>query len=244
MKEDPALHLREEALDDLALMELKAAALFTHDTDRRIVTSNEADGERAPRLFLGRTRDGIVWRFRDDLSQDLVSSLGQLLSAEPPLADPRTRPATFDALCAALSIEGPIDKEWEGPTWYVPESIPAPADILAIGPENVELLRAHYSWTAEHWQEVWPCVAVVEDGVAVSICYSSRLTPDAAEAGVDTVEEFRGKGYAMRVVAAWARAVRASGRVPIYSTSWDNLASQAVARKLGLVLFGAELSLY
>jgi hypothetical protein len=46
------------------------------------------------------------------------------------------------------------------------------------------------------------------------------------------------------VVAAWAATLRASGRVPIYSTSWDNLASQAVARKLGLPLFGAEMSLH
>ncbi|HZS91689.1 MAG TPA: GNAT family N-acetyltransferase, partial [Chloroflexota bacterium] len=45
------------------------------------------------------------------------------------------------------------------------------------------------------------------------------------------------------VVAGWARAIRASGRIPLYSTSWDNHASQAVARKLGLVQYGTDLSL-
>ena len=48
--------------------------------------------------------------------------------------------------------------------------------------------------------------------------------------------------HAAAVVAAWAAAVRASGRLPLYSTSWDNVASQGVARKLGLVLYGADLS--
>ncbi len=60
---------------------------------------------------------------------------------------------------------------------------------------------------------------------------------------METLEEFRGRGYAAAVVAAWARAVRASGRIPFYSTSWDNIASQAVARSLGLIQYGSELSL-
>lgn len=224
-------------------MELKAAALFTHDAQGRIVTSNEPDPEQAPRLFLGRTKEGNVWRFRDDLPAEIVSRLEAVLASEPPLGDPRSRPATFDALCEALAAEAPASEVWEGPAWHFPETIPAATDVSAIVPENAATVAEHYPFTAEHWRELWPCYAVIEDGAAVSICFSSRLTPEAAEAGADTVEAFRGRGYAPRVVAAWGQAVRESGRVPIYSTSWDNLASQAVARKLGLLFFGAEMSL-
>lgn len=225
-------------------MDLKAAALFTHDAAGRIVTSNESDPTRAPRLFLGRTRDGNVWRFRDDLSAELAGRLEQILATEPPLGDPQSRPATFDALCEALAAEDPVSSVWEGPAWHFPETIPTSGNVTAMGPENEAMLRQHYPWTAGHLEEVWPCFAVVEDGVGVAICFSARLTPDAAEAGVDTVAAYRGKGYAPRATAAWARAIRESGQAPIYSTSWGNLASQAVARKLGLVLFGAELSLF
>lgn len=42
------------------------------------------------------------------------------------------------------------------------------------------------------------------------------------------------------LVAAWARRVRQQDAVPLYSTSWDNLASQAVARSLGAHLLGAD----
>lgn len=87
------------------------------------------------------------------------------------------------------------------------------------------------------WQ---PFIAVVEDGRVVSVCRSVRITPAAHEAGVETLPEFRGKGYARDVVAGWVHAVRSLGSIPLYSTSWENTASQAVARKLQVVPYGAD----
>ena len=75
---------------------------------------------------------------------------------------------------------------------------------------------------------------------------TARLTDRAAEAGVETLEPYRGHGYAAVVAAGcagWAHAIRATGRIPLYSTSWDNLASQGVARRLRLVQYGTDLSL-
>jgi hypothetical protein len=37
--------------------------------------------------------------------------------------------------------------------------------------------------------------------------------------------------------------VRALGAEPLYSSSWENAASRAVALKIGLVHFGSELHL-
>ena len=41
----------------------------------------------------------------------------------------------------------------------------------------------------------------------------------------------------------YANAVRAIGCVPLYSTSWENQASRAVAAKLGLLRYAATLSI-
>src|SRR5512144_1307153 len=114
-------------------MELKASALFTHDAAGRILTSNKSDPERAPRLFLGRTPDGSVWRFRDDLSPDVVCGLERLCREEPPLADPRQRPVMFDALKAVLEAGEPVVEVWEGPAWYVPRPLVETGETVAIG---------------------------------------------------------------------------------------------------------------
>ena len=58
---------------------------------------------------------------------------------------------------------------------------------------------------------------------------------------MDTAEGFRGRGYAALVTAAWAQAIRAAGLTPVYSTSDDNHASRAVARKLRLREFGWDV---
>jgi hypothetical protein len=44
-------------------------------------------------------------------------------------------------------------------------------------------------------------------------------------------------------VAGWASAVRSLGAAPFYTTSWDNIASQAVARRLNLSLVGVDFYL-
>src|SRR6266851_4539878 len=61
-------------------------------------------------------------------------------------------------------------------------------------------------------------------------------------APVDKLEllERNGRGFAPRVTSAWAAAIRSSGRIPLYSTSWTNSASRAVARKLGLVQYAVD----
>jgi predicted GNAT family acetyltransferase len=112
---------------------------------------------------------------------------------------------------------------------------------MQIYPANAHLLHPSLvSWAAELRQRR-PCFAVFRGGQAVAICCSSRTTPRAAEAGVETVAAFRGHGAAGLAVEAWAAAVRAEGRIPFYSTAWTNLPSRAVARKLGLELFAENL---
>ena len=83
-------------------------------------------------------------------------------------------------------------------------------------------------------------LAVMASGHAVSVCCCARRSEQAAEAGVETAPGLRGRGLAPRVTAAWALAVRELGLTPLYSTSWENGASLAVAHKLGLIPYASH----
>jgi hypothetical protein len=235
---------------DWNLMQIHISALFRHDERNRLLAVNEPgppwpDDPLPPRLYLGRTRAGHVWRFRHDLPESLVVELESMLAAEPVAADLSQPPRCLAALQSTLEQHGTVTGTWSGPAWCFPDDISAPEhEVIPVTTANDDFVRLLSPVLAAEelpWRQ--PCLAVLDDGRLASLCFSARNTPIAAEAGVDTLKEFRGRGYAPAVVAAWARAVRQEGRVPLYSTSWDNLASRSVARKLGLVMYGADFSL-
>jgi hypothetical protein len=92
---------------------------------------------------------------------------------------------------------------------------------------------------ANHFDALAPVVIAFDAGRPAALCHSPRgCTAAAAEAGVETLEPLRGRGLATAAVACWARAVQRTGRLALYSCSWENAASQAVARKLSARIYG------
>ena len=134
-------------------------------------------------------------------------------------------------------------KVYSGPAFTFPDVIAQPSGTVVI--DDLESLEHHFSgWKASEMPGASPIVAIVDEGRAVSVCFCARRSAAAAEAGLETASAFRGRGLGPRVTAAWALAIRASGRIPLYSTSWSNHASLTVARKLGLVAFASVWTLW
>lgn len=231
--------------DDFELAQMQAVALFVHDERARLLRINEHDpSEPPPRFFLSRTAGGNLWRTRFDLQEDLARALEQLAAREPVVSD-LSQPARYEAeYIALLEQHAPLSNTYAGPAYYLPElSPPAGIGTVVITPANAALVEAYYPYTRSHYDELAPVVAYVEDGAAVSVCFSARITEHVAEAGVHTVERYRGRGYAAETVRGWAAPIRAMDRLPLYSTEWGNAASLAVARKLVAVQYAVELSL-
>jgi RimJ/RimL family protein N-acetyltransferase len=224
---------------DLELINIHVRALFTHDSASRLLFVNEPDGATAPapRLFLGRTRAGNIWRFRADLPDKLCAELEDLCADEPPLSadfnEPPRHLETFVRLLESQNVENGLAYQFVS---YETPSKP----LSSVTEDNAEILRGGFEKLIEELPNWQPFVALVEENRAVSVCRSVRITPEAHEAGVETLPEFRGKGYAQTVVSAWAQLVLKNGAIPLYSTSWENRASQAVARKLGLKCYGVS----
>lgn len=228
-------------LTERELMDVHVRALFTHDARSRLVSVNEpGGGGTAPRLFLGRTRAGNLWRFRSDLPEAFVEELEALCAGEPAGVELDSTPRHADAYVRLLDGHAPVRKQWAGPAYHFTEYPEPSRPLLAVTEANAESLRGGFEELVEEVPAGPPFVALLEEGRAVSVCRSVRVTAAAHEAGVETLPEFRGKGYAKDVVAGWARLVRSVGAMPLYSTSWENTASQAVAKKLRLAAYGAD----
>ncbi len=227
---------------DLELANLHARALFTHDAAGRLLFVNEPDNAsaRAPRFFLSRTRAGNVWRFHADLPQELCDELGAVCADEPPLGTAPGVPRYLEAYARLLERHAPVRGVSNGPAYRFARYDAPAGHVSAVTEDNAEVLEGGFEKLVEELPAWQPFVALVEGGRAVSVCRSVRITADAHEAGVETLPDFRGRGYAKDVMSAWARLVEAAGAIPMYSTSFGNSASQAVARKLRLECYAAD----
>src|SRR5438132_6985484 len=83
------------SFSDRALMELHVEALYRRTPEGRLLETREGDPVRAPRFFLGRTGQGNLWRFRDDLPASLVRGLDALAAAEPVLPELPREPVSL-----------------------------------------------------------------------------------------------------------------------------------------------------
>ncbi|MHB8577054.1 MAG: GNAT family N-acetyltransferase [Dehalococcoidia bacterium] len=225
-------------------LQLQLSTLFVRDAAGRLLRVNERSNVNiippAPRVFFGRTPLGNVWACRADLPEDLCLRLESLLAAEPVLSTYEAPPSCRQLLYDLVAEREPVTLEEAGPAFSFPATIPAPAGVVPVTSANDDLLSTHFPDVLADLETSQPCVAVLKDGLAVSVCFSARITAEAAEAGLHTALSARRRGYAAAVTAGWALAVRERGRIPLYSTAWDNHASRAVARRLGLILYGSD----
>jgi GNAT superfamily N-acetyltransferase len=223
------------------LMRLHVEALFTHDAKGRLLRGNEPSRAEAPRFFLGRTADGPLIRFRHDVDEDMRRELEAAANADAMNAAPLDSPANASSYEEILARSAPVRNTSLGPAFSFPVESSASTDAVLVTDDNVEVLDAFLKDWIPDTRIGQPLFALVVDERAVAVCCTVRRTSEAHEAGVETVPAFRGRGYAAQVVTAWALAVRETGRVPLYSTSWQNQASRAVSRTLGLIQFGNDL---
>ncbi|MFW5438050.1 GNAT family N-acetyltransferase [Paenibacillus apiarius] len=223
--------------NDLELMNIQAEVLYVHDHAWRLTIINEPISQPAPRFFWGQTKMGQVLRFRSDVPDINVEEILHIM-------DQDDTTAKIANVIHALGRDKPINRVWLGPA-YVCHIIEAGlTDAVLVTEHNKYCLEAGFPKLASELTFREPCFMVIENDMAVSVCFSARSTARAAEAGVETLEGYRGKGYARSVTSSWSRAVHESRRIPLYSTSWDNYASQSIARRLNLYLYGTDVSFY
>ncbi|MFD9903416.1 GNAT family N-acetyltransferase [Streptomyces sp. NPDC059063] len=176
-----------------------------------------------------------------------VSSRGHEDGGGPEFA-PGEPPAPLVRLAASIA-ERPLTVEG-GPCFVFPERLTAsrPVPLPILVPTDEGRRAARHLVRPDNWQpgewhallggRMGPWAMAVYDGEPVSICFSPASNATASEAGIWARADFRGRGLAPAVVAAWAAYERRTKEVLFYSTTAANHASQSVARRLGLTPLG------
>jgi GNAT superfamily N-acetyltransferase len=218
---------------------LHLQTLYVLDERGRIVSTREPEASPGPLFALARGAEGCAWAVRVDVSDDLAEEVERLAREEAPALDLRDGPMHAERYTALLG-----GRAQAGPAFAFPDDLESPSGTVLI--EDEALLDHHFrGWVpGEIAAGRAPVVAIVQGSYPVSVCFSARWSPVAAEAGVETAPPFRGRGFGAWVTAAWALAVRATGRTPLYSTEWSNTASLALARTLDLRAYAAGWSLW
>jgi hypothetical protein len=217
--------------------QLQLETLFRLNEAGRIVSTREPNPSPGPRFMLIRDQSACAWAVHAGVPPLSAAEVDRLAGEEPPTDEVRREPV--HATRYRRLVDGQVDF---GPAFTFPGVLPIPLDIVPIA-TLARLEHSFRGWTADELPERAPILGLEREGHTASVCFSSRRSAVAAEAGVETAKRFRGRGLAGLVTAAWAQAIHESGRLAIYSTSWSNPPSLAVARKLGLTVCASDWSL-
>jgi GNAT superfamily N-acetyltransferase len=224
------------------LVQAHVRALYRIDRDGRLLETNEARPNQAPRVFLARSDSGTSCHLRHDVGADLAAELKRLADSLPPLPEAVGSPELYDGVRNAVAADAPVTGTWHGPAFhFAGPARPLHPEVVEV--DDADLFDGEFADFGPDLDQHRPFFGVVRGGEVVAGGFSARLTDREAEAGVQTHSAHRRQGLGAAVVNAWRLAMERSGRVALYSTSYDNTGSRGIARALGLHQYAETFSL-
>jgi hypothetical protein len=225
-------------INKVEMMRMHIESLFTFNDDLKLMNINEPwdTTKLAPKFIMGRTIKGeTLYYFRHDIPDDIVSKVSELCLKEPSAQNANEKPRYLEQYLECFQSSSYTEEI----CFYVPNNGEKIRDCILLDSKNLSTFTAvGFDWLKEEFPFSLPCAAFIHAGQAVSICRSVRISNKAHEAGIETLEAFRGNSYAHDVLFKWAQEVRQLGCEPLYSTLSDNFRSLRVAQKANLVCFG------
>ncbi len=111
------------------LLDLHVAALFTQDEHGDLVATNDSEPDQvaAPRIYLGRSPERSVLRFRSGMNESTRAALHELAAPDLTTNDPSREPVNRAAIEELLAAEQPIQNIYFGPAFSFPD-----AETLAV----------------------------------------------------------------------------------------------------------------
>ena len=195
-------------------------------------------------VALAATGDGHRLTIGAEVSDALVPALVRAFETSAHVPAPDIEPPAI-AVCRTILAPCCSPLDLHTVPYYlfelsVPINVTTPI-VRSDQPLDERLRRLNPgNWEADEWDDLLdgalgPWAMALLDGRIVSICHTPRpMTERTAECGVWTHPDYRGRGLATEVAAAWADVLHATGRFLFYAHDARNAASQRVAARLGL----------
>ena len=187
-------------------------------------------GEDLPLMLLAQLADqNLLGYYAETISSPLYEKLSaNIVDLEFP---------RIDSLLDVLKAEN-IQAEVGHYKTYIFPSIPVrEVEVICFSKQDPKVNTFGFNGFAE---EVY---ALERENRIVSACVSTRENNSCGEAWVFTQPGYRHRGFAQKVVQAWAESLMAAGKVPFYSHEIGNVASANLAKKLGLQPVFEEISI-
>ncbi|MNP00830.1 GNAT acetyltransferase [compost metagenome] len=93
-----------------------------------------------------------------------------------------------------------------------------------------------YFWKdEEQFDEIGLGYSLIYDGEIAATAFSAYKNGNQLEIGIETLEKYRGKGFAKMVCSALIDACLKSGLEPVWACRLENEGSYQLAQKLGFV---------
>jgi RimJ/RimL family protein N-acetyltransferase len=183
-------------------------------------------------MLIARLATGeMVTYYNETLPAELI---GKLAECVPTIQFPRIAPL-LDIL-NSYNIKPEMDhyRTYLFPTQfaYAPDM-----DVGSYSSDHPKVKAFQFDHFAER------VYAIERDDHIASACASAREDRHCGEAWVYTDLAYRNQGLAQRVVGVWARNLIRAAKTPLYSHKIDNLASAALASRLGLRPVFEEISI-
>lgn len=109
-------------------------------------------------------------------------------------------------------------------------------EVLQTNITNLEFITDELElfWgTLENFFSNGTCYFAVEDNKAVSICYSGFRANNIETIGIETLSEYRKKGYAYELGIKFIEDCNERNVIPYWDCSKENIGSRRLAEKLG-----------
>ena len=218
--------------------------LFRTNAAGELIGANEpaeADTQPAPAIYICYAKGRFLLKHGVGVHESWIKHLKEVLRRlDGIVVVPYTE---IEALIRKSALNHVEIAEIEiGSAFYIPQTPATTSDVFEITQWNRDVLEPHFGYTHRHLDQLQPCIAKAIGDKAVAICRTVRRSSFGLEGGVDTVSEFRKRGFGTETVAFWASKVWALGLIPCYSTQWENKASLALARKLAMIQYATDIS--